>query len=602
MKNGKRLLEGIKKSIENNFYILRLVWNVSKLRFAVKTIITFISAILPIINILIIKNVVLVLEQHHTDDGKALFGIFRLMILFCIIQIVIKSFDIWIVSYTDPILATQINKKINLLFLEKIKKFEYACFEDSTFLDRYVRAVNQVDTITHRVFASFFGLFSSLIGIILITSLIISMDWFVVTFVVFCVAVNFVQSLLSSRINFDASQASTPYNRQQHYLKRIFLLPDYAKDFQTYDIISTGSKYYIAANEKIKGIVKKYGRNKAIISNLGSTLSIICSTCQILFLISKVLRRIYSIAEFSALTTASSQLEATLNSCFNNITLFYQNSMEINNLRYILDYQQPKCVNNGKICHETDAYIQIQHLSFSYPKSCDQVINDISFSIKQGEKIALVGMNGSGKTTLVKLLLGLYKPSSGDILINGKSISMYTRDELRKIMGVAFQDNHIFAYTFSENIAFSENISRYGEQSLDLLEMRPFISSLPNGLDTLLSKEFDSSGINISGGEAQKISITRALNTNASILVFDEPSSSLDPISEQKINSVIFGLAKKTVLLISHRLSTSTMADRIILLDKGKIVEEGSHEELMRNNGMYAKMFSVQANPYTPSP
>ena len=489
---------------------------------------------------------------------------------------------------------------MNEVFVDRVREFDYCCFEDPVFFDKYVRASKLVDVITHKVFSAFWGLCTSFVSIILLSSLIVSTDGIIIFFVLLSVIINFFQSLVSSKLNFEISQSLTPHARRQSYIKRLLVFPEYAKDIKFFDLLSTGKKYYSMEHDESIIIMKKTGKKLAFANVIANSLSISSSSGLLIVLIYRVLKGMYTIADFSALSTSASQLEGTLNSFLSCMANCYRNGLEIDNLRFIIDQNtksKPKVDNSIK--KDNGVHIEVKHLSFSYPNSNRLVLDDISFDVLPGEKISIVGLNGSGKTTLIKLMLGLYQPTAGEILLNGRSISMYSQEELQQIIGIAFQDNHIYAFSAKENISFEDNISNSGHHALNLLELDRFISSLPDGFDTILSKEFSDHGVYLSGGESQKLCIARAINSGADILIFDEPSSSLDPLSEHRINSVLFGMQDKTVLLVSHRLSTTMMANKILFIENGKLVEQGSHDNLIKKNGAYAKLFSLQASNYS---
>ena len=238
--------------------------------------------------------------------------------------------------------------------------------------------------------------------------------------------------------------------------------------------------------------------------------------------------------------------------------------------------------------------LEVKGLYFKYPHSKNYVLKNVSFVINSGQKISIVGFNGSGKSTLIKLLIGLYKPQKGEIFINGINIKEYKREELCKKIGIIFQDYQIFAFSIKENISFEDRLE---ERIIDILEklgLKKLIDSLPKGMETSLSKEFDSNGTLLSGGEAQKICIARALNKSAGLFIFDEPSSALDPVSECRLNKMLFEITNKTIIFISHRLSMSIMSDNILLLNNGELVEQGTHEELIEKKGLYFELFFKQ--------
>ena len=230
------------------------------------------------------------------------------------------------------------------------------------------------------------------------------------------------------------------------------------------------------------------------------------------------------------------------------------------------------------------------------------MIKNVSIKLDAREKLALVGYNGAGKTTLIKLIMRLYDPTEGTILMNGVDIRDYDVKQYRHYMGVVFQDFNLYAATVAENVVMGEVDDRNAKKVVKALESCGFkerLDSMENGIHTVLTKEFDDSGAILSGGEGQKIAIARAIYKDSGLIILDEPSSALDPIAEYNFNCYMAEAAKQsTVIFISHRLSTTRLADRIIMLENGRLCEEGTHNELIERNGKYAEMWHTQADKY----
>ncbi|MCC8016357.1 MAG: ABC transporter ATP-binding protein/permease, partial [Clostridiales bacterium] len=241
--------------------------------------------------------------------------------------------------------------------------------------------------------------------------------------------------------------------------------------------------------------------------------------------------------------------------------------------------------------------IELKNVSFTYPGNDKSTLSDINITIKPYEKIALVGYNGAGKTTLTNLLLRLYDVTGGEILIDGRNIKEETLDSHKNRFSAVFQDFQIFAASLAENVALSNEFN--GERVKSALEYSGFNKKMPFGINTELLREFDDSGIMLSGGEAQKVSISRVFYKKCPYIIMDEPSANLDPIAEYNLNRAIMKAASdKTVIFISHRLTTTVNADKIYVMENGKIIESGSHSQLMAENGKYAYMFNLQAEKY----
>lgn len=241
--------------------------------------------------------------------------------------------------------------------------------------------------------------------------------------------------------------------------------------------------------------------------------------------------------------------------------------------------------------------IELKNVSFTYPGNSEPTLKNINITLNPYEKIALVGYNGAGKTTLTNLLLRLYDTTEGEILIGGRKITDETISSHRNRFAAVFQDFQLFASTLSENVAL--DTAHNEERVKRALLSGGFNKKLPNGMNTELLREFDDSGVMLSGGEAQKVAVSRAFYKDCPYVIMDEPSANLDPIAEYNLNKAMMEAARdKTVIFISHRLSTTRNADKIYVMENGEIVESGTHDELMEKNCKYAYMFNLQAEKY----
>lgn len=599
MKRVSKKLKNIMVILPNNLFILGIVWKKAKLRFIIKIVFTIVTSVLPTLNILVIRYIISLLESDIDRTETLLWKILIIILGLMSIQFVSRIFFAFNSALIEPVLASNINNYMNEIFFDKAKIFEYKNFEDSVFYDKYTRALAQVESLPHVVFNSLFQLFGNLISIISLSALILSMDSLVIIFVLFMVSVNFIQSIITSKLNFNTSQELTPISRKQNYIKRILYEVNYAKEIKTNDVIDTGKRYYFESFQKLLATLKKYGFKIVWISVISVFLTLIASASMMVYLFYKVWFKIYTIAEYSALMNSASQFESSLKSFFENISSLYKNSLEIDNLKFVYFYKR----ENSDGCLTLDSKqpytVEVKNLYFKYPNSDKYALNNISFKINPGEKVSLVGLNGSGKTTLIKLMLGLYEPCKGEILINGVNLKKFRSEEIYKKIGTVFQDHQIFAYTIKENISFENDMNISIDRILEELDMIPVINKLSKKMETPLSKEFDNDGTFLSGGEAQKICIARALNKDVGLYIFDEPSSALDPVSEYKMNKLLYEITDKTVIFISHRLTTAVMADNILVLNMGKLLEQGTHKELMKKKGFYFNLFSKQAEQYS---
>ncbi|MCC8196101.1 MAG: ABC transporter ATP-binding protein/permease [Ruminococcus sp.] len=307
------------------------------------------------------------------------------------------------------------------------------------------------------------------------------------------------------------------------------------------------------------------------------------------------------VATYSALFVAVQQFTQNFNSF---LGLFINLKNNVNEASFYMDYiKDEKYVQNGTEKIDNCEEITLENVSFRYPNQEQNALNGVSFSIHAGSRIAIVGENGAGKTTLLKLILALYPPTSGKILINGETdINDVDLSSWYKQLSVVLQNSVNIPLTLEENIAFrgeKDIDSGKIEDSIRFSGLEDKIDSLPKKEKSVFSTRFDKEGVDFSGGEKQKISIARAYYRDANILVFDEPSSALDPNAEYEFFKKIYELGRdKTVIFVSHRLSTVVKADQIIVIDKGQVAEMGTHDELMARKGLYCEMFTKQAENY----
>jgi ATP-binding cassette, subfamily B, bacterial len=270
---------------------------------------------------------------------------------------------------------------------------------------------------------------------------------------------------------------------------------------------------------------------------------------------------------------------------------------------YFLYLALPNSMSYGqeKLDEKAPLSVEFRHVSFTYPNQKEKALDDVSLAIKPGEKLAIVGANGAGKTTLIKLVCRLYEPDAGEILVNGKPIASYDQPSLERLYAIVFQDFKLFSFSIKDNVASSDN----GDEakvvdSLKKANIYGRVMNFPKGLETILYNKNDENGVEISGGEAQKIAIARALYKNSPLVILDEPTSALDPKSEAEVYEKFATLVEgKTAVFISHRMSSTKFCDQIAVVDQGHIVEYGNHESLLKNkDGLYKKMWDAQAQYY----
>jgi ATP-binding cassette subfamily B protein len=383
-------------------------------------------------------------------------------------------------------------------------------------------------------------------------------------------------------------------------------LQDYAKDLRLTNIFQPILKSFHEAADAMRATSKIYGKKIAFTRFIRTVITelIVYLATQGLVVYRYLYHGAYSLGALTTLLNAVSNLTRLQGSISWAMGGFYENGMFVENFKVFLEYEtkmpeDPK----GEAPEKGIPTISLKDVSFTYEGASAPVLQNISMEIAPGEKIALVGHNGAGKSTFVKLLMRLYDVTEGEILLNGVNIKQYRLSRYRELFGTIFQDFRIFATTISENVLLfppkKEEDKLRAIEAVKASGIYSKIQSLEKGMESQLTKEFDEKGVLLSGGEFQKLAIARVFAKESPIAILDEPSSALDPISEYEVfENMLKACEGKTVIFVSHRLSSAIMADKIYMLEEGSIIEQGSHEELMKKQGKYAQMFSMQAERY----
>ena len=333
-----------------------------------------------------------------------------------------------------------------------------------------------------------------------------------------------------------------------------------------------------------------------------AVLTVIRNGISYVYLINMTLNADLSVSSFILYFVAISTLTNWVMGVLKEMSTLHKECLDISSLREFLDYPEPFKFDDGQdIPLAFDYEIRLENVSFHYPESDKDIIHNLDLTIHPREKLAIVGLNGAGKTTLVKLICGLLSPSEGRVLLNGDDVADFNRNKYYELFSAVFQDFSILDVTIAEEIAQCKDDIDYQriKECIDYAGLTDIINKLPKGLNTHIGREVYLDGVLLSGGQMQRLMLARALYKNGPILLLDEPTAALDPLAESEIYQKYSDMASdKTSLFISHRLASTRFCDRIILIENGGIKEEGSHEDLLKLNGEYAKLFKVQSRYY----
>ncbi|MGN1416731.1 MAG: ABC transporter ATP-binding protein [Oscillospiraceae bacterium] len=528
--------------------------------------------------------------------------------LICLLAFVMLGlwFNAYVFQKLQQKAQPKIKQAINEMMFRKAKEIDLECYDDPGFYNEYVLSVSETDNQIGRIFNLLTNLFTGLTSIILSGAFFIGND--PVSFIF--IAISFAASLWSgkalNKLNYQIRNEKNPYERKLGYVNRVFYLNDYAKEIRLNTKVSDELlKDFDDMGDKLLDIDKKNaGRRfglqffKDYISN-----SFLIDVVYMIYLVycAAVLHRI-SYSNVAVMRGTANRMKNRMRQFSDVYPKMQEISLYVRKMQDFLGIE-PKIVSTAnKPMPEKPAEIELRNVSFGYSEKDGYILRNISMKLEPYSKIAVVGYNGAGKTTLIKLIMRLYDPDEGEILLDGVNIKEYDVQEYRRRIGTVFQDFRIFAASVKENVLLDVAEKGSDEDVLHALGRSGFaerLETLPEGLETALTTEFEENGVNLSGGEEQKLAVARVFYKDAALIILDEPSSALDPLAEYHLNhSMLTAAENKSVVFISHRLSTTRIADRIYMLEKGSIIEEGSHSELLALNGRYAQMWKVQAGQY----
>lgn len=503
-------------------------------------------------------------------------------------------------------------KKLKEMLYQKAGTVDLACYDNTEYYNDFMLSVSEADNAISRAEQLLRMIFGSLTVLLCYGTFFATQDPFSILFVLFAFILRTVVSNMLNKWRYTIRQTENPLLRKREYVKRIFYLQQYAKELRLNKEASRSmQEEFDKVNEELYCLHKTMGKRSFWLDFTARYLvsAFMLEVGYILYLIVRaVLTKTISLSSVVVLYNSASNLRRGFSTVVDLGPHMVETGLYVEKIRSFLEKESE--ITNQKNCDipEEAGVLECRNVSFGYNPDC-LILRDVNITIRAKEKVALVGYNGAGKTTLIKLLLRLYDPTEGEILLNGVDIREYDVEEYRRYIGVVFQDFKLFAATVAENVVMdrvnvddADNTADEKGAILEAVKKSGFsekLASFSMGLNQELTKEFSDKGTDLSGGEAQKLAVARAFYKNAGLVFLDEPSAALDPIAEYQLNRAMKEVAKeKTVLSISHRLSTTRDADVIYVMEQGHVIEHGSHGELLKLGGVYAEMWEAQASRY----
>ena len=514
-------------------------------------------------------------------------------------------YNSYILGSVKPVTDAEINKKLYQKLFKKSRNVELECFENSDFYDKYTLAMKNADTRLIETVDQLFGLLFGFVASICAFVFMFQVDSLSVFFILLPIIGNFYFRILNSRVDYQRNKEMAPHNRRIDYINRIMYLKDYAKEIRLTKIFNLLKRQYTDAITGVADVTKKFVLKSAFLHwfYVMFTFTFIFEGLLIYGAYRTLVSNTMTLSQLAVLTSMMVSTTWILIGFTDSVTASFKNGLFVDYLRTFLEYKEKIPEDyDGADPGTTINSIEFRGVGFAYKDI--PVLKNLNMKFEGGKTYALVGHNGAGKSTIIKLLLRFYDPTEGEILLNGRNIKEYNLQKYRALFATAFQDNRMFSMSVADNVTLGEDIKAEDREqivteALKLSGVYDKVMSLPQGINTTLTREFDDNGAVLSGGEFQKIVVSRTFARRCPIKVFDEPSSALDPIAEyQLFDNILKACRKNTLLFISHRLSSVQNADHVFLLEQGEVREEGTHRELMDRKGLYADMYQKQAENY----
>ena len=626
------------------FYIFRLVWNTAPWILFAMSAIAILQGILPIFSAYISGSILNALQSAYqlVKTGAELPEFLRILPWKAITALIEDNqetatlatlaftfvamfFVLRVASTMVSLLSSAITRvsgelvvrQVKVMIMEKAKELDHASFDLPEFYEKLENANREAGNRPIHILSSTFTVISTIIQLISYIAILLTIPnmWWVAIVMAIIATPTAVVNFYFRRKNFEYIRRRSKDRRQMNYYSDLMVNKDLVKEIRLFHLSDTFiDRYKETFDRYFVGLRRLIWRE-----NIGYLIINLLTNGAYCLFFAMIAWYVFNgqmlVGDYSLYTNALMSVNGCIASLISISATIYEGTLFIDNLISFINEKktivpilpQPteECPDPqpAKIKHGEAHTFVFDHVSFCYPGSDHRVLDDINVTIRPGETLVLVGLNGAGKTTLIKLLTRLYDPTEGRILLDGKDLREYDTEDLYKMFGIIFQDFGKYAVSVSENISFGDIYTEPDfqqiQQAAQQSNAHEYISKLPAGYDTALTRIFEQDGTELSIGQWQKLAIARAFYSTSDVLILDEPTASLDPMAEQEIFNQFDRLrADKTTIFVSHRLSSATVATKILVMEYGRVIEEGDHRTLMAKKGRYYELFSTQAKRY----
>lgn len=598
-------IDCLKNMIKRLVYIYKLVWDARPALMFILAFMAVFNGVQSIIGAYISKMLLDGLQlavQGQLESFQTLGLLLLLQILFQLAVTIINSVSNIVTRLSNELLTNSIKLKI----MNKAKTIDMAKFDLPEFYSQLENANREAGNRPIQVLQASFSIVSTLISLVGFIAVLGSRLWYAPILIIATTLPSAIITYRYRRKMFSYVRRRSKDRREMDYYSGLLVDKDLVKEVKLFDLSETfiGKYKQIFSNyfKGLKTLIVAEGVWGIVIAILSS----IVNGGIFLSIAKSVFDGKMSIGDYSLYTNALFSISTNVSTLISTSASIYEGTLFIDNMIAFMEVEPqlvPSTKSPRKVQHQAQHTIKFKNVSFCYPGTNRYVLKKINLTLRPGETVVLVGLNGAGKTTLLKLLTRLYDPTEGTILLDGYDIREYDVKDLYSMFGIIFQDFGKYAFTVQENIGFGESKRMADTDAIKEAAQKSsadeFIQKLKNGYKTPLMRIFEDAGLELSIGQWQKLAVARAFFRNSDIIILDEPTASLDPLAEQEIFTQFESLSKgKTTIFVSHRLSSATIASKIVVLEYGEIIEIGTHKELMQKNGKYAQLFQTQAHRY----
>lgn len=599
----------VTKFLHRLLYIFKLVWDTKPWILFFMVFMAVWNGVTPVISAYIGKELLNALASAYTAAVNGMESQFNSVITLLIIRFSF-NFITGLVSRVSNILnniaSELVVNHVNLKIMYKAREVDLASFDLPEFYERFENAKREAGNRPIQILNNNFTIISTVISMFSFIVILGAVSPFAPLIIVAMSIPTAIINFTYRKKNFWYIRRHSKDRRQMSYYSDVMTNKDMVKEIRLFGLSDLFiGRYQETFMRYFKGLKKLFVGEG--IWNIVMTLVTTSVNCGLFLFIAKgVAEGRYEVGDYSLYTGALSSIAGGISTIISTTASIYEGTLFIDNLISFMNEKReivPSLPEPRKVEHHTGHTIVFDDVSFSYPGTERRVINHVSFTLEPGDTCVLVGLNGAGKTTLIKLLTRLYDPTEGRILLDGHDIKEYSVDDLYSMFGIIFQDFGKYAVSVKENIKFGQIDREDNDEDIVTAAQQSsadvFIENLPDKYETPLMRFFEENGIELSIGQWQKLSIARAFYSDSDVIILDEPTASLDAIAEQEIYNQFDKLRKdKTTIFVSHRLSSATVANKIIVLENGAVVEIGNHSELMKKHGLYYDLFTTQAKRY----